>query len=218
MRDLALFPLDTVLFPSMPLHLHVFEPRYLLMIHTCLAEQQPFGVALIRSGQEALGELPSPHEFGCTARVTEVNALPDGRLMITALGEERFRILELNREREYLTGKVEHTPLEPPCTLSVMRQCKGLAAMMRRYLAMVSRLHHDEMDLTDLQIPEEPPLLLYLAATMLQIPAMEKQPMLEAHDAEGMMQMLLRVYRREISLLMAGHAVNGPEMPKDYLN
>ena len=55
MIELPLFPLNTVLFPGMPLGLHIFEDRYKLMIGQCVQERRPFGVVLIRSGQEALG-------------------------------------------------------------------------------------------------------------------------------------------------------------------
>ncbi len=41
MYELPLFPLNTVLFPNMPLSLHIFEPRYKLMIEQCLAHDEP---------------------------------------------------------------------------------------------------------------------------------------------------------------------------------
>src|SRR5579885_2178471 len=50
--DLPLFPLSTLLVPSMSLPLHIFEPRYRQMIAACLRADQRFGVVLIREGQE----------------------------------------------------------------------------------------------------------------------------------------------------------------------
>ena len=41
---LPLFPLDVVLFPGLPLPLHIFEPRYKEMIGKCLAQSKAFGV------------------------------------------------------------------------------------------------------------------------------------------------------------------------------
>ena len=52
METLALFPLNTVLFPGQLLPLHVFEPRYRQMIGECIQHGQAFGVVLIRSGEE----------------------------------------------------------------------------------------------------------------------------------------------------------------------
>ncbi len=44
--ELPLFPLNTVLFPGMPLQLHIFEDRSLQMINTCIKLSQPFGFRL----------------------------------------------------------------------------------------------------------------------------------------------------------------------------
>ena len=52
LREIPLFPLNLVLFPGMPLPLHIFEERYKAMIGDCMRYNTPFGVSLIRSGQE----------------------------------------------------------------------------------------------------------------------------------------------------------------------
>jgi len=49
---LPLFPLGSVLFPGMLLPLHIFEPRYRLLLQRALQNDQPFGIVLIRSGPE----------------------------------------------------------------------------------------------------------------------------------------------------------------------
>ena len=49
--ELPLFPLNVVLFPGQTLPLHIFEPRYRIMIQRCIEQSQPFGVVL---AQDAL--------------------------------------------------------------------------------------------------------------------------------------------------------------------
>ena len=61
--EIPLFPLNLVLFPGMPLPLHIFEERYKAMIGDCMRYNTPFGVSLIRSGQE-VGEAADPHPIG----------------------------------------------------------------------------------------------------------------------------------------------------------
>ncbi len=78
MFEIPLFPLNTVLFPGTPIHLHIFEERYKQMINLCLQEQRPFGVVLIRNGMEALGPLAEPFHIGCTAEIAHVERLEDG--------------------------------------------------------------------------------------------------------------------------------------------
>src|SRR6185503_19425073 len=101
--ELRLFPLNTVLFPGMRMPLHIFEERYRLMIRECIEQDAPFGVLLIREGEETGGSAV-PHGVGTTARITQVEYLDDGRMNIFTIGQERFRLSELSTDREYLTG------------------------------------------------------------------------------------------------------------------
>src|SRR5688572_13111983 len=88
MFELPLFPLNTVLFPGMPLRLHIFEERYKLMIERCYSSGAPFGGTLIRKGGE-VGGGADPFLIGCTALITEIEPLNDGRMNIVAVGHER---------------------------------------------------------------------------------------------------------------------------------
>ncbi len=107
MPRLPLFPLKTVLFPGATLPLHIFEERYRLMIGRCIEERAPFGVVLIRSGEEAGGDA-EPHEVGCTARIARVQRLDDGRMNLICYGRRRFRILARDTAEPYLQGDVEY--------------------------------------------------------------------------------------------------------------
>jgi Lon protease-like protein len=64
--ELPIFPLNVVLFPGMPLPLHIFEERYKSMINRCIQAGHAFGVVLIREGQE-VGPPARPHDVGTTA-------------------------------------------------------------------------------------------------------------------------------------------------------
>src|SRR3954462_12375771 len=81
-----LFPLNTVLFPGGPLPLRIFEARYVDMVRKCMREGAPFGVILIRAGQEA-GEVASVANIGTSARVIDFDQMPDGLLGIVCTGE-----------------------------------------------------------------------------------------------------------------------------------
>lgn len=91
--DLAIFPLNAVLFPGGLLPLRVFEQRYMEMAKACLKDDRPFGVCLIRSGRE-VGAPATPEEIGCTARIAEWDMQQLGVLSIKTHGEQRFRIKE----------------------------------------------------------------------------------------------------------------------------
>jgi len=202
MFDLALFPLNTVLFPGMPLQLHIFEPRYQTMIRSCLDHQQPFGVVLIHQGLEAYGPLAKPVQMGCAARIINTIPLEDGRLNLTAVGDERFRILKLNYDLPYLVGEVESVPLERPSSIEIARGARQLAPWVSEYLRLIQRIDAEiAPDLSVIDLPEDPLVMLYLAASILQVPAVEKQHLLEVTYASELLAHVVRLYRREAVVL-----------------
>lgn len=106
LRRVPLFPLSQVLFPNMILPLYIFEPRYQLMINRCIDQDVPFGVVLIRHGRE-VGGPAVPYEVGTMARITDVERLPGGRLQVTTVGVNRFRLEAVSYNEPYLTGDIE---------------------------------------------------------------------------------------------------------------
>lgn len=94
-----LFPLPLVLFPYMPLPLHVFEPRYRVMIRNCIEHKQPFG--LIRAGTTGTAWA------GCLAEIRSVlQRFEDGRFDILSFGTQRFSVLNFDTSKEYLQASV----------------------------------------------------------------------------------------------------------------
>jgi Lon protease-like protein len=107
---LPIFPLDLVLFPGVPLPLHIFEPRYKEMIAECLDQKKPFGI--VRASEEGVADV------GCTAEILEVTKrYDDGRMDILTRGVERFEVLGVNEDRSFLQAEIaliEDEPGKPP--------------------------------------------------------------------------------------------------------
>jgi Lon protease-like protein len=101
-----LFPLDVVLFPGTPLPLHIFEPRYREMIGECIEEKKCFGVIRVQETNLA--------DVGCTAEIVAVTKrYDDGRMDIVTQGRDRFELLEVNQERQFLRGQILFVTDEP---------------------------------------------------------------------------------------------------------
>lgn len=110
---IPLFPLDSVLFPDALMPLHVFEPRYRLLVQRCLERSAPFGIVLIREGEE-VGPGAVPHRVGTLAEIVAHAPLPDGRSLITVQGGRRFEIGAVIDDVEpYLLGHVRYLEDEP---------------------------------------------------------------------------------------------------------
>ena len=201
MFELPLFPLNTVLFPGMPLNLHIFEERYTRMIQACIEFSKPFGVVMIKHGLEAHGPLAEPYDIGCTARIIEVEPLSEGRMNIVALGQKRFRILSINDQNSYLVGKVELYPLEASDKEILTRTGKRLRPWVKRYMDILSQV--SEVNLEVEHLPNDPLALAYLAAVLLQVPPTLKQPLLAVEREFEFLGEMYALYRREVSLLDA---------------
>src|SRR5258705_2632937 len=83
--ELPLFPLAIVLFPGVPLPLHIFEPRYRKMLDDIRAGNGLFGLSYFDASVSEQ-EIPTPGSVGCVAKVTDTQTFADGRSNILTLG------------------------------------------------------------------------------------------------------------------------------------
>jgi Lon protease-like protein len=105
--ELPLFPLHTVLCPGIALPLHIFEPRYRLLIERCVARSAPFGIVLILQGREVGSDGVAIAGVGTMAEIREATKLPDGRYDILVVGSGRFTVDEVDSASEpYLIAQV----------------------------------------------------------------------------------------------------------------
>lgn len=141
MTTAPLFPLNTVLFPGGPLPLRIFETRYVDMVRYCMRERCPFGVVLIRAGTEVgaagAGETTT---VGTTARIVDFNALPDGLLGITSIGERKFSVLKHWQQDDGLhLGDIEFAAAEEATDLP--GEYHHLGELLRKVLPELGDLY-----------------------------------------------------------------------------
>jgi uncharacterized protein len=199
MTELPLFPLNTVLFPAMPLKLHIFEERYKTMINECIDNNSPFGVLLIDTGTDSGGPLAKPHLIGCTAHITQVQRLPFGRMNIMAVGRERFRVNALHQTKPYLSGDVDYIPLKQDEPLLCGLEARKLTVLLRKYLLTLENAGHLKLD--DNELPDDPAGLAYLSAVILQTELETRQKLLSSSSVLALLQELNALYHREVALL-----------------
>ena len=179
---LRLFPLQSVvLFPGMDLPLVVFEPRYRQLTQECLDDDEPFGVLLLREGQEA-GDLNAlPFEVGTTARITNIQETPEGRLRLSVTGDRRFRVMSFDRSLPYLSAEAHILDDSPGKMFD-----PDLAADVRE---MGSRLIQDFAArrggwMRTVRLPGDPAALSFFLADFLSGDKGEQQRLLEALTVE----------------------------------
>jgi uncharacterized protein len=183
---IPLFPLHTVLFPGGPLPLRIFETRYVDMVRRCMREQLPFGVLLIREGEEA-GEVATTAAVGCSARIADFSALPDGLLGISCVGERKFSVQRVWRAADGLNmGEVEWLAAE--AALPLPADYARLADTVRDALDELSEVYeHVEKKFADAA------WVGARLAELLPIDLADKQVLLELDDPIERLDALLRV-------------------------
>jgi Lon protease-like protein len=201
---LPLFPLSAVLFPHMPLPLHIFEPRYRQMIGDCLEAGHSFGVVAIREGSETGSA--TPYDVGTLAKIVRIDRLDDGRMNLLVMGASRFQIVQTGDDRPYLRGQIRIIPESGDDLDETARLTEATAITFREYSNLLRELVDREPD--EAEPPMEPELLSYLIAAALNLEVPEKQSLLAEPRTDARLLLELRILRKEIALLkqMVAHA------------
>jgi Lon protease-like protein len=125
-----------VLFPKALLALHVFEPRYRLMMDEVIQRGQSICMALLKPGWEAnyYGS-PEVHAVGCVGKVVGHQLLVDGRYNITLQGEYKVTIQEFERDHPFRIARMSRLDEDEGwCGRgSTPGESRELLAMFRRF-------------------------------------------------------------------------------------
>jgi Lon protease-like protein len=194
-EDLPLFPLHVVLFPDMPLSLHIFEPRYREMILRCREQKSPFGIVLLESGSET-GARTQANAIGTTARISQYEELPDGRMNILVFGETRFQVTQTSEHQPYLSAQVEPFWEEASEVETVQPAAETTGDLFRTYLRALFAM--SGRSLSTLQLPQDPEYLSYAVASVLQVPLFEKQALLTMTSTAERLEREVEILREEL--------------------
>lgn len=179
-RELPLFPLsDLVLFPGRRLPLHIFEFRYRIMMNTILQTDGRFGILMVDPDSRVA-------PVGCCAEIIHHQRMPDDRMKIMTVGQQRFRVLEYVRDKPYYVGLVEWIEDQP-----TERDLRSLGTevdqLLKDVVHLSGKLTGQEIELPD-DIPTSPLELSYWVAGNLHGVAQEQQLLLEMQDTAARLE------------------------------
>lgn len=217
------FPLHVVLFPHMPLPVHVFEERYRAMAADVMADDSPYGgrfvVSMITDGPEVGGDAES-QAIGTVCEVHTAEQFPDGRWLLLVVGAARARVTAMDRSGRYAVADV--VVLDEPAGADASSLLPRVQAALDAYLVTVKRFvartasvgdasaeannvtaSLDEV-LKPVRLPDDPVAASYAVGGMLQVELTRKQRLLELPDAATRLGAELDLLRREASLLNDG--------------
>src|SRR5437016_1950456 len=177
-RELPLFPLPVVLFPGMPMPLHIFEPRYRKMLADIRAANNLFGLSYFDAGSSGK-EIPPAGHIGCVAEVTETQGLPDGRSNILTVGVVRYQVDDyVDRDDPYLVVRVNFFEDEEEDSEQLHANARDVAAMFMRVANAIRVINDERGSLPDIS-ETEPQRLSFLVSAAMEIELDTKQELLE---------------------------------------
>ena len=219
-ETIALFPLDYVLLPGVPLPLHVFEPRYRRLVAD-VGPRGSFGVILgnaamrratqpvapsrwsAGAGSGSRSSEPALAAIGTLAEIIEHNGFDDGRCDLLTAGTRRFRILEADAvSQPYLQARVEF--LDEPSGPTAVTDLARARRLLARYLDVLGRLTEYRPNRV---LADEPVCASYEIATLIQLTNDDRQELLCQESASERLVAEVGLLRRELALLTSTHAV-----------
>jgi Lon protease-like protein len=190
-----MFPLGTVLFPTLYLPLHVFEPRYREMTRRCLDGDREFGVVLIERGSEVGGH-DVRTRVGTVARIVEVAELGDGRYALGTVGVRRVRINEWLADDPFPRADVEDWDDPDAGADGFDGAYRAVVAALRRVLALKAELGEPAVDAT-VELSDEPGVGSFQVAAVGPFGPADQQALLAADGVAARLAALLTLLADE---------------------
>ena len=179
-----MFPLGSVLFPSVPIPLRVFEPRYLTMVGRLLDEDEPgfeFGVVLIERGPEAGGG-DQRASVGTMARLVSAAVGADD-LLIVGVGTRRFTVERWLDDDPYPRAELSMLPdLEWSDALAPLRT--EAEAVVRRLMARGAEPDSD----AGIELSEDPVAAVWQLAAIAPLGEYDRYTLLRSTSLGGLLR------------------------------
>jgi len=197
-NELPLFPLAVVLFPGVPLPLHIFEPRYRQMLGDIRVSHNLFGLSYFDASTSEK-EIPPTGSIGCVAKVTDTQSLPDGRSNILTVGVIRYRLEEyVDRGDPYLVARVSYFEDEDDDSEEVRERSREVAETFTRIARAVRTINDERTNLPNIA-DTEPQRLSFLVAAAMEVDTEVKQELLELRLTAERLRRLGDILARAVS-------------------
>jgi Lon protease-like protein len=192
-----MFPLGTVLFPTMLLPLHVFEPRYRALVDDCVAGDGEFGVTLIERGSE-VGGGDVRTDVGTVARIVQVERFEDGRFAVAAVGTRRIRIERWLADDPYPRAEVVDWE-DVGTTETALDEAD---ALFRRALALAAELGEAPAPL-DVELADDPAMATFQIGALAPLGPLDRQALLATERPDDRVTLLVAQLTDVVELLRA---------------
>ena len=165
------------------------------MLEECLESDSRFGVTLIREGAE-VGEPAVSHDVGTVARIVQVNRIEGDRFFVSAIGERRFRVIEIIQRRPFISAQVELLDEYDDAPEHLIVEATDLFGEYARFSVGTSGGWVRET-----RVPSDPAHLSYHIAAKMQMDLSDRQRLLEQESAERRLAAEIDMLKRNSRVL-----------------
>ncbi|MFM1995556.1 MAG: hypothetical protein RLZZ610_1073 [Actinomycetota bacterium] len=188
MPVMPMFPLGSVLLPSMPLPLRIFEPRYLKLLGDLVTSEEPeFGVVLIERGTE-VGGGEKRMNLGTIAKVTNIGTTEDF-YGLESYGSTRFRVNAWLPDDPYPIADIDFLP-DLIWDDNLMPSRVHLETKVRQLLAFASEFGDLQFN-SEVELSEDPMDACWQLAGILPVGQLDQMDLLASQSAE---ELISRTY------------------------
>jgi Lon protease-like protein len=206
MTVLPMFPLGSVLFPSMPLTLRIFEERYLKLLGDLMRSDTPaFGVVLVSRGSE-VGGGEQRMMIGTVASVTEIGTT-DEFLGLESFGSRRFRVIDWLPDDPYPIADIEFIP-DLIWEDNLMPARVHLESQVRTLLSLASEFGELVFG-ADIDLSDDPMSAAWQLAGILPIGELDRFDLLSSQSAEELLAQAYSIATSGIETVRAMLASDG---------
>jgi uncharacterized protein len=204
MMIVPIFPLpNVVLFPKIMMPLHIFEERYRTMTRDALAGDRMIVTALLCEGWESEYEKsPAFHDIACLSKIESYEELEDGKYNLVLSGIQRVRVVREIPHSPYRLAEVENLK-DAACdelSAEVIDRRNRMSGLFARFAELAAAAGKSRTAEIVSQYNFE--MLVNTVAATLNLPAQEKQGLLEIDDLTQRCDVLIPILQQQLEILV----------------
>ncbi|KAM7269451.1 hypothetical protein ACFE04_024948 [Oxalis oulophora] len=186
---IPLFVMDVII-PCQKFPLHIFEPRYRLMVRRIMEGNHRMGMVILDSTTGLIAD------FACEVEITECEPLPDGRFVLEIESRRRFQIVRSWDQDGYRVAEVnwvqDVSPESSEDKADLLELTRNAADYARSWLMEEKKaVQHDRRKLEKLlnleammPTPRDPEKFSFWLATLSDRRPMERLELLRLRDTK----------------------------------
>jgi ATP-dependent Lon protease len=181
-----------VLFPGVVIPVTVGRPRSVAAIQAGIKAGRPIGVIMQQKPDVADPGAGDLHRVGTLAQILRVVNAPDGTHHVIIQGKQRFELIEVLGREPHLSGRVKLVPEEAEGGATPAREARFHSLKQAALEALALLPQKPEELESAVGNASSPAALADMAATFLDLPAAEKQELLETFDLDQRLEKIAK--------------------------